>query len=116
MKSINIINVSGKEFFVDNRDSFMDVMEHFGISEEDVMNYVLTDTMKEELVAGHSCACKDGIYGDDFYTMCEDMYDCLHEFKEVAISLRSTSRKCNTRADLANRLDTICSNFEHYIP
>lgn len=118
MKSVDNVTVNGREFFLDSdsTDSFLDMMEYIGISKEDVLNYVISEKTREEMENGLRLANSDGIWGDNFYTFCEELDKYLDEFKEIAASLRGPSCKGNTRADIANQLDCICSNFEGVIP
>ncbi len=118
MKSVDNVIVNGREFFLDSdsTDSFLDMMEYIGIPKEEVFNYAISEKTHEEMENGLCLANSDGILGDDFYVLCDELGKYLNEFKEIAASLRSTSRKGNTRADIANQLDCVCSNFEGIIP
>jgi hypothetical protein len=116
MKSVNIVNVNGCEFFVDGHDSFMEMMEHIGISEEDVSEYSLANDQAEELKYAREHMYSDGVTGDDFYQLVEEMNNYLEAFKVAADCLRKPSRKGYTRADMADYIDTTCSNFETIIP
>lgn len=116
MVSINVVNVNGREFFLNGHDSFMDMMEYLGLGKEDVSDYATTETEKEEVLAGRACMRQDGIYGDDFYIFCEEMHNFANELDEVSKSLRAPSRKGNTRTDIAAQVDTIVSNMDTIIP
>lgn len=116
MKSVNIVNVNGREFFLDGPDSFMDMMEYIGIPAQDVSEYSLTNDQAEELEYAREHMHSDGVTGDDFYQLVEEMNNYLEAFKVAADCLRKPSRKGYTRADMADYIDTTCSNFETIIP
>ena len=116
MKSVNVITVNGKEFFLDGHNSFMDMMEFIGLSQEDATSYAMTDEVREEIEFAQENMYRDGVYGDDFYTLVEEMRNYLVAFKTAEDSLRSPSRKGNTRADIADYISITCSNYETIIP
>lgn len=116
MKSVNIVNINGREFFIDGHDSFMDMMEYIGISAQDATEYTFTDDIKEEIEFARENMRRDGVTGDAFYTLTEEMNNYREAFLIAADCLRKPSRKGNTRSDIADYIDMTCSNFETIIP
>ena len=58
----------------------------------------------------------DGIYGDAYYQAEEELQNIQSELRtEVLNSLRSKSRKGNTKEDIAKRLETIISNMDYIL-
>lgn len=55
---------------------------------------------------------QDGIYGDDYYIACEEIQNTQEEIRAEIDNLRSSSRKNNTKADIARRLENIVSNMD----
>ena len=53
----------------------------------------------------------DGIFGDDFCIAEEQIWNAQEEIRAEIDALRSTSRKGNTKADIARRLENIVSNM-----
>ena len=116
MKSVNVIAVNGKEFFLDGHNSFMDMMEFIGLSQEDVIDYAMTNEVREEVAFAQENMHRDGVYGDSFYVLAEEMRNYLDAFKVAENCLRAPSRKGNTRADIADYINLTCSNYETIIP
>ncbi len=116
MKSVNVITVNGKTFFLDGHDSFMDMMEFIGLPQEDVVDYAMTEEVREEVAFARENMCRDGVYGDSFYVLVEEMQNYLDAFKVAENRLRAPSRKGNTRADIADYINLTCSNYETIIP
>lgn len=55
---------------------------------------------------------QDGIWGDDFCIADEEIRNTQEEIRAEISNLRSSSRKNNTRADIARRLENIVSNMD----
>lgn len=55
---------------------------------------------------------QDGIWGDDYYIAEEEIRNTQEEIRAEIDNLRSTSRKNNTKADIARRLENIVSNMD----
>lgn len=53
----------------------------------------------------------DGIFGDAFYIAEEQIQNAQEEIRAEIDALRSTSRKGNTKEDIARRLENIVSNM-----
>lgn len=116
MKSVNVITVNGKEFFLDDRDSFLDMMEYIGLTKDDVKEYTYTDFDRECIEFAIDNKNRDSICGDAYYDLCYEMDNYLRDFRAAIECLRRPSRKGNTRNDIANYLDTVCSNYQTIIP
>ena len=54
----------------------------------------------------------DGIFGDAFYIAEEQIQNAQEEIRAEIENLRSTSRKGNTKEDMAKRLENIVSNMD----
>lgn len=54
----------------------------------------------------------DGIFGDAFYIAEEHIQNTQEEIRAEIENLRSTSRKGNTKEDIAKRLENIVSNMD----
>lgn len=58
----------------------------------------------------------DGIYGDDYLIALEELQKTQDELRdEIVASLRSKSRKGNTKEDIARRLENIISNMDYIL-
>lgn len=58
----------------------------------------------------------DGIYGDAYYQAEEELQNIQSELRnEIVASLRSKSRKGNTKEDIARRLENIISNMDYIL-
>ena len=58
----------------------------------------------------------DGIYGDAYYQAEEELQNIQSELRtEILDSLRSKSRKGNTKEDIAKRLEAIISNMDYIL-
>ena len=59
---------------------------------------------------------EDGIWGDDYYRAEEELRKTQDELRdEIVASLRSKSRKGNTKEDIAKRLEAIISNMDYIL-
>lgn len=58
---------------------------------------------------------QDGIYGDDYYRAVEEIQEAQEEIRNEIEALQSNSRKGNTKADIARRLDVIVSNMNYIL-
>lgn len=123
-KNVNIININGKEFWVDDEHTFEPVLEALGLTKEDVFGYMynfLLERAKEEVYNEASAAgvCNslygdafDGVIGDSWFRYREALKSEIDDLQnEVYESLLSPSRKGNTKADIARRLKTIIDNL-----
>lgn len=58
----------------------------------------------------------DGLFGDDYLIACEELQKTQDELRdEIVASLRSKSRKGNTKEDIAKRLETIIDNMDYIL-
>ena len=55
---------------------------------------------------------QDGIWGDAYYIAAEEIQNTQEEIRAEIDNLRSSSRKNNTKADIARRLENIVSNMD----
>lgn len=54
----------------------------------------------------------DGVWGDAYYIAYEEIQNTQEEIRAEINALRSTSRKGNTKEDIARRLENIVSNMD----
>ena len=57
----------------------------------------------------------DGIFGDAFYIAEEQIQNAQEEIRAEIDNLRSNSRKNNTKADIAKRLENIVANMDYIL-
>lgn len=95
------------------RDYQLDVMDVANLISEAVNNYTqypeLESCFEEFEVNKHNT--QDGVWGDAFYIACEEIRNTQEEIRAEINALRSTSRKGNTKEDIARRLENIVSNM-----
>lgn len=100
---LNIVNVNGKDYWIDRPCDFYEMLSDIGINEADANSY-LSREYREEL-------CNvDGVTGDDYYIFVEQIDNAI----QIA-ALRSNSRKGNTKADIARRLEIIMDNLYNFV-
>lgn len=103
------------------RDYQLDKQDLASLIEDAILHYTqypelisCLDTIIEQLdedeIKSH-----DGIYGDDYYRAVEEIQETQEEIRNEIEALQSNSRKGNTKADIARRLDTIVSNMNHIL-
>lgn len=103
------------------RDYQLDKQDLASLIEDAILHYTqypelisCLDTIIEQLdedeIKSH-----DGIYGDDYYRAVEEIQEAQEEIRNEIEALQSNSRKGNTKADIARRLDTIVSNMNHIL-
>lgn len=123
-KNLNIININGKEFWVDDEYTFEPVLEALGLTKEDVLYYLydfITEMTKEEICSPGSTILEeisysvDGRIGDSWYRYLDGIRSEVNDLQnDIHESLLSPSRKNNTKADIARRLQTIINNLYDY--
>lgn len=123
-KNVNIININGKEFWVDDEHTFEPVLEALGLTKEDVFYYLydfIAEMTKEELYKPGSTMLEDiagsvdGRIGDSWYRYLDGIRSEVNDLQnDIHESLLSPSRKNNTKADIARRLKNIISNLYDY--
>lgn len=95
------------------RDYQLDVMDVANLISGAVNNYTqypeLESCFEEFEVNKHNT--QDGVWGDAFYIACEEIRNTQEEIRAEINALRSTSRKGNTKEDIARRLENIVSNM-----
>lgn len=103
------------------RDYQLDKQDLASLIEDAILHYTqypelisCLDTIIEQLdedeIKNH-----DGIYGDDYYRAVEEIQEAQEEIRNEIEALQSNSRKGNTKADIARRLDIIVSNMNHIL-
>lgn len=120
-KNVNIININGKEFWVDDEHTFEPVLEALGLTKEDVFGYMydfLTNELTEEMSRPGSTMLDeisdsiDGKLGDSWYRYLDGIRSEVNDLQnDIYESLLSPSRKNNTKADIARRLKNIIDNL-----
>lgn len=123
-KNVNIININGKEYWVDDESTFEPVLEALGLTKEDVFYYLydfMTDMMQEEICKPGSTMLEeigdsvDGRIGDSWYRYLDGIRSEVNDLQnDIYESLLSPSRKNNTKADIARRLKVIIDNLYDY--
>lgn len=123
-KNVNIININGKEFWVDDEHTFEPVLEALGLTKEDVFGYMykfMTDMALEEMCKPGSTMLEeiggfvDGRIGDSWYRYLDGIRSEVNDLQnDIYESLLSPSRKNNTKADIARRLKNIIDNLYDY--
>lgn len=107
---LNIINVNGKEYWIDTPGSFYDMLSDIGICKNDADMY-LSREMRAELES----SCADGVIGDDYYIFIEEIDCAIQEVRDEIDNLNSSRRKDNTKADIAKRLALTMDNLYNFI-
>lgn len=105
---LNIVNVNGKDCWIDRPCDFYEMLSDIGINEADANSY-LSREYREELEN------VDGVTGDDYYIFVEQIDNAIQEVRDEIAALRSNSRKGNTKAEIARRLDIIMDNLYNFV-
>lgn len=105
---LNIINVNGKDYWIDRPCDFYEMLSDIGISEADANSY-LSREYREELEN------VDGVTGDDYYIFIEQIDNAIQEVRDEIDNLNSTRRKDNTKADIARRLALTMDNLYNFV-
>lgn len=123
-KNVNIININGKEFWVDDEHTFEPVLEALGLTKGDVFYYLydfITEMTKEEICSPGSTMLEeiggsvDGRIGDSWYRYLDGIRSEVNDLQnDIYESLLSPSRKNNTKADIARRLKNIIDNLYEF--
>lgn len=96
------------------RDYQLGAMDVANLISEAINNYTqypeLESCFEKFEVNKHNT--QDGIFGDAFYIAEEQIQNAQEEIRAEIDALRSTSRKGNTKADIARRLENIVSNMD----
>lgn len=126
-KRVGLINVNGKEYFVDDEHTFEPVIEALGITKEDIAAWLydyLYENLIDEIIAdmgsngGSSLygARYDGLIGDSWFKFLDGLRAEVNDLEnDIYESLLAPSRKGNTKADIAARLKTIIDNLNYQI-
>lgn len=105
---LNIVNVNGKDYWIDRPCDFYEMLSDIGINEADANSY-LSREYREELEN------VDGVTGDDYYIFVEQIDNAYQEVRDEIAALRSNSRKGNTKAEIARRLEIIMDNLYNFV-
>lgn len=105
---LNIVNVNGKDYWIDRPCDFYEMLSDIGISEVDANSY-LSREYREELEN------VDGVTGDDYYIFIEQIDNAIQEVRDEIDNLNSTRRKDNTKADIARRLALTMDNLYNFV-
>ena len=105
---LNIVNVNGKDYWIDRPCDFYEMLSDIGIDEADANSY-LSREYREELEN------VDGVTGDDYYIFVEQIDNAIQEVRDEIAALRSNSRKGNTKAEIARRLEIIMDNLYNFV-
>lgn len=105
---LNIVSVNGKDYWIDRPCDFYEMLSDIGINEADANSY-LSREYREELEN------VDGVTGDDYYIFVEQIDNAIQEVRDEIEALRSNSRKGNTKADIARRLEIIMDNLYNFV-
>lgn len=103
------------------RDYQLDKQDLASLIEDAILHYTqhpeliscldtIVEQFDEDEIKSH-----DGIYGDDYYRAAEEIREAQEEIRNEIEALQSNSRKGNTKADIARRLDVIVSNMNHIL-
>lgn len=105
---LNIVNVNGKDYWIDRPCDFYEMLSDIGINEADANSY-LSREYREELEN------VDGVTGDDYYIFIEQIDNAIQEVRDEIDNLNSTRRKDNTKADIARRLALTMDNLYNFV-
>lgn len=105
---LNIVNVNGKDYWIDRPCDFYEMLSDIGISEADANSY-LSREYREELEN------VDGVTSDDYYIFIEQIDNAIQEVRDEIDNLNSTRRKDNTKADIAGRLALTMDNLYNFV-
>ena len=105
---LNIVNVNGKDYWIDRPCDFYEMLSDIGIDEADANSY-LSREYREELKN------VDGVTGDDYYIFVEQIDNAIQEVRDEIVALRSNSRKGNTKVEIAHRLEIIMDNLYNFV-
>lgn len=96
------------------RDYQLDTQDIAGLIEDAAENYTQYPEMASvfENIGEITFNSQDGVWGDQFYIACEEIRNAQEEIRAEIENLRSTSRKGNTKEDIAKRLENIVSNMD----
>ena len=105
---LNIVNVNGKDYWIDRPCDFYEMLSDIGINEADANSY-LSREYREELEN------VDGVTGDDYYIFVEQIDNAIQEVRDEIDNLNSTRREDNTKADIARRLALTMDNLYNFV-
>lgn len=102
-----LLDMIERDYGLDTQD-FANLMEQYTIKPQEYpeLQKIYDDIIEDN--RNHT----DGLHGDDFYIACEEIRNTQEEIRAEIDALRSNSRKGNTKADIARRLENIVSNMD----
>lgn len=119
---INIVNDYNQFLEMIQRDYQMDAQDLAQIFMDAVLHYsqhpeledVITEVVNQ--LDSDRRSNEDGVWGDDYYQAKEQLNEVQSELEnDIVESLRSKSRKGNTKEDIARRLEAIISNMNYIL-
>lgn len=119
---INIVNDYNQFLEMIQRDYQMDAQDLAQIFMDAVLHYSqhpeLEDAITEAVnqLDSDRKSNEDGVWGDDYYHAKEQLNEVQSELEnDIIESLRSKSRKGNTKEDIARRIEVIVSNMDYIL-
>lgn len=97
--------INDKFYCIGRKEDLIDAFNDNGIDYEEVANYFL----RFEEPATETF---EGLCGDDLYEVNRALANEVEDLDSIITSLKSNSRKGNTRADIATRLEDVKANIE----
>lgn len=115
--------VNGVTKYVHDADTFKEYLRLFGIDPEMVKSMLyeeieeeIGDSILDDYERGRRDPNRDGLLGDAFYKYQDALRNEIEDLRnDIYKSLLSSSRKNNTKADIARRLKNIIDNLDNLI-
>lgn len=104
------LDLVNKQFGIDRLD-FAALMEEYTIKPQE---YPELQKMYDDIIQDNQNHT-DCLYGDDFYIAGDELRNAQEEIRAEIDNLRSKSRKNNTKADIAKRLENIVANMDYIL-
>ena len=104
------LDLVNKQFGIDRLD-FAALMEEYTIKPQE---HPELQKMYDDIIEDNR-GYTDGLYGDDFYIAGDELRNAQEEIRAEIDALRSNSRKNNTKADIAKRLENIVANMDYIL-
>lgn len=104
------LDLVNKQFGIDRFD-FAALMEEYTIKPQE---HPELQKMYDDIIEDNRDHT-DGLYGDDFYIAGDELRNAQEEIRAEIDNLRSNSRKNNTKADIAKRLENIVANMDYIL-
>ena len=104
------LDLVNKQFGIDRLD-FAALMEEYTIKPQE---HPELQKMYDDIIEDNK-SYTDGLLGDDFYIAGDELRNAQEEIRAEIDNLRSNSRKNNTKADIAKRLENIVANMDYIL-